>query len=289
MAGRANRFRFLGASALLLASCAGAVGSSGIEDKARRDVPVAICRTPLNQADTTEAGAPRPETYWKTLFPKFHGFGAPVDLSSPDCVGDRLLLTPGAGSAPPLVVSTDDLTTSPADEGLQAVWLHAAAASDFVAYGPLALARARPSELDVYAIGLYRGSARHTRIELAKMGARSVVVARDESCADVKPGSECESTLFFYLVGGGHLALGGKTAMQHVQFGMMKDVGRVQSRLTTEPPVYEGESVRIKEKLSVRDSGEDEVRRSEGERIFTLRGDELVPNKDSIWSQAPHP
>jgi hypothetical protein len=58
----------------------------------------------------------------------------------------------------------------------------------------------------------------------------------------------------------------------------------VQSRFTTDPPVVEGETIKVKEKLSVRDSGDDEVRKSEGERVFTLRGGELVPNKDSIWA-----
>jgi hypothetical protein len=89
----------------------------------------------------------------------------------------------------------------------------------------------------------------------------------------------------FYLVAGGRLTVGGKTTLQRIQFGTMKDVGRIQSRLTTDPPVVEGESIKVKERLSVRDSGDDEVRRSEGERVFTLRGTELVANKESLWAQ----
>ena len=229
----------LAASAL---SCAGAVGSTGIEDKARRDVPIAICRTALNTNDTNDAGAPRPDLYWKTLFPKFVGLGTPVDIRSPDCAGEPILLMPGVASASPLAASNEGLTVSPGDDGVQGVWLHAASASDTAAYGPLALVRPRPAELDVYAIGLYRGSARHSRFDFAKLGTTTVLIARDEACADVKPGSECESTLSFYVASGGRLALGGKTTLQRIQFGTLKDVGRIQSRLTTEPPAVDGES-----------------------------------------------
>ncbi len=275
------------AAAALQTSCAGAVGSTGIEDKARRDVPIAICRRPLNTNDTSEGGAPQPEIYWKTLFPKFRGFGAAMDTGIPDCVGEPILVTPAAGSASSSAISKDDLTTSPGEDGLQAVWLRAST-SDSVAFGPLALLRSRPSELDVYAIGLYRGSARHSRFDFGKLGSTMILSARDESCADAKPATECESMLSFYLLSGGRLSAAGKTTVQRIQFGTMKDIGRIQARLTTEPPVFDGESIKLKEKLSIRDSGEDEVRRSEGERVFTLRGTELVANKDSIWAQVAH-
>jgi hypothetical protein len=271
----------------LQTSCAGAVGSTGVEDKARRDVPIAICRRPLNAGDTTEGGAPQPEIYWKTLFPRFHGFGAAMDTGIPDCVGDRILVTPATSSSA-TVVSKDDLTVSPGEDGLQAVWLRASA-SDNNALGPLALLRSRPSELDVYAIGLYRGSAHHSRFDFGKLGTTTILSARDEACADAKPSTECESTLSFYLLGSGHLTAAGKTTLQRIQFATMKGIGRIQARLTTDPPVFEGETIKVKEKLSIRDSGEDEVRRSEGERVFTIRGTELVANKESIWAQVVQP
>jgi hypothetical protein len=44
--------------------------------------------------------------------------------------------------------------------------------------------------------------------------------------------------------------------------------------------------VRVKEKLSVHDAGDNEVRKLEAERVFTLRGSDLVANTESIWSQA---
>jgi hypothetical protein len=204
-------------------------------------------------------------------------------------VGDPILSAEGAASATPIVLSPGDSIVAPGEDGLQAVWLRASNLSDRAALGPFALVRPRASELDVYAIGVYRGSSRHSRFEFARVGTTAIVVARDEGCADVKTGTECESTLSVYLVGGGRLAPVAKTATERIQFGTMKDVGRIQSRLTTEPPIFDATSVHIKEKLSVRDSGDDEVRRSEGERIFTLRGSELVPNKESIWPPMGHP
>jgi hypothetical protein len=287
---RAHRCeRLASVLAVTAVSCAGAAGSSGVEDKARRDVPIAICRKPLTTADTTETGAPRPEAYWSVLFPKFHGFGASLDPASLNCVGDALLSTQVASSPTPIVLSQSDSTIAAGDDGLQAVWLRTSSLSDRAALGLFALVRPRASELDVYAIGVYRGSSRHSRFEFAKMGATTIVVGRDEGCADVKAGTECESTLSVYLVGGGRLAPAAKTTTERVQFGTMKDVGRIQSRLTTEPPVFDANSMHIKEKLSVRDSGDDEVRRSEGERVFTLRGEEMVANKESIGAQVGHP
>lgn len=272
-----------------VSSCASAAGSSGIEDKARRDVPIAVCRKPLATTDTTDTGAPRPEVYWSVLFPRFRGFGTSLDPASLDCVGDAILSTPGATSATPIVLSESESTVFPGDDGIQGVWFRTSTVTDRNALGPLALVRPRASELDVYAIGLYRGSSRHSRFEFARMGTTPVVVAKDEGCADVKVGTECESALSVYQIGGGHLSLMAKIPTERVHFGTMKDVGRIQSRLTTEPPVFDATSMRIKEKLSVRDSGEDEVRRSEGERVFTLRAGELVPNKDSVGSQVGNP
>jgi hypothetical protein len=267
------------------ASCASAVGSSGVEDKARRDVPVAICRKALAPADTTDNGAPRPEAYWSVMFPKFRGFGAAVEPTTADCVGENVLAPPGGPPVTSPTIGAGDLTIAPGDEGLQVAWLKAAAVSDRVALGPLALLRPRASELDVYAIGAYHGSTRHSRFELAKIGSTPVLVVRDEACGDAKPGGECESSLRFYLVGGGRLAEAASTLEERTQLGTMKDVGRVAWRLTTEPPTFDATSVHVKEKLSVRDSGDDEVRRSEGERVFTLRGLTLVAGADSVWSQ----
>ena len=111
------------------------------------------------------------------------------------------------------------------------------------------------------------------------------MAARDEGCADVKVDAECESTLSFYLVVGGQLLAAAATPAERLKYSTLKDVGRVKWRLTTEPPIFAPQAVRIKEKLSVHDAGDNEVRKLEGERIFTFRGPDLVANAESVWAQ----
>ncbi len=272
-----------------------------VEDKARRDVPIAICRRTLAAGDTNDAGAPRPEAYWGAVFPGFRAFGAPLDGAARDCVGDALA---GAGAAvaagqgtgavagaqvrSPQPVSPDDLSLASDETGLQAVWLRPFRANDRVASGPLVLARARPTELDVYAIGDFTGSARHSRFEFAHVGATLVVVATDEGCADVKVDTECLSTRDFYTKTGGRLALAASTPAQRVQYGTVKDLGRVQFRLTTDPPAFDARSITVHERLSLRDPAGEEVRKVEGDRVFVLRdGGALAASQDSVWSQVP--
>lgn len=268
------------------ASCAHAPLAPPVEDKARRDVPIAICRKVLSSADTDDGGAPRTEAYWSVVLPGFHGFGGSVDSSIRDCVGNILSAGPGASTGRLQAVSPDDLTLAPDESGLQALWLRPFRANDRAASGPLVLARPRPAELDVYAIGQFSGSARHSHFDFARLGTAIVLVAHDEGCADVKVDTECQSTHAFFIKSGGRLVLVGSTPAQRLQYGTLKDVGRVQFRLVTEGPVFDAKSVVVKEKLSVRDAAGEEVRRVEGDRVFTLREDgALTANQDSVWTQ----
>jgi hypothetical protein len=271
---------------LLCIACSHPPGPPPIEDKARRDVPIAICRKALTSADTNDAGAPRAEAYWSVALPGFHGFGAPIDPSRHDCAGNSLSAGSGQGTRTSPPIASDDSTLTPDESGLQAVWLRPFRTSDRVAAGPLVLARPRPAELDVYAIGDYTGSARHSRFEFARLGATLMIVTHDDGCADVKVDSECQSVHGFYLKAGGRLVLAATTPAQRVQYGTLKDLGRVQFRLTTEGPIFEARSVTVKERLSVRDAGGEEVRKVEGDRVFALRDDgTLAASQDTVWSQ----
>jgi hypothetical protein len=259
-----------------------------VEDKARRDVPIAVCRKSLAPAEVDESGAPRVEAYWGALLPGFHGFNATFEAV--DCIGQTVgpQTNVAAGAPAAIHVSSADSTVSPVPDGTQLVWLRAFTLSDRLASGPLALVRPRPSELDVYAIGSYTGSLAHSRFDLAKVGSTRVVAVRNEGCADVKVEVECESTLSFFLVVGGQLLAAGTTPAERLKYSSLKDVGRVKWRLTTEPPIFEPQAVRVKEKLSVHDLGDNEVRKLEGERIFTLQGSVLVANAESVWAQVEH-
>jgi hypothetical protein len=274
------------------AGCGSATPSSLAEDKARRDIPIAICRKALAPTELNENGAPRPEAYWGVLVPSFRAFGAALEPGASNCVGEpaqAAVSTASTASRAPTAVTATDSTVTPAGDGLEIVWLRTAAVSDRVAAGLLAIVRPRPSEIDVYSIGAYQGSAHHSRFELLRLGTTLGVIARDESCADVKVETECESSASIYLVAGGELTAAARTTIERVQFGTLKDVGRAKYRLTTDPPVIDGMAVHVHEHLSVRDANDDEVRKSEGERIFTLGAGELKANQPSIWPLTPKP
>ncbi len=271
----------------LLASsgCGAAVVNSRIEDKARRDVPIAICRKPLTAQDVFDNGALHPEAYWSAIFTGFHGFGAPLDSSVRNCVGETPFASDAQSAPSPLTLTPNQATIGGGEDGLQAVWLRAAPPSDHVTTGALALVRVRPTELNVYALGAYRGSALHTRFGFAKLGALPALIAWSDACADGAAGLECENTLAVYVTNGGQLVPTGKATTERVGFGTMKDVGRVKWRLTTEPPMFDAKGMRIKEKLTARDAREDEVRKLEGQRVYVLKNGELVPTGESLWAQ----
>jgi hypothetical protein len=282
------------ALACALAACVASCGHSAppprslVEDKARRDVPIAVCRKPLAPTDLVESGAPRPEAYWSALLPGFSAFGS--SFPAADCVGGVVSTearrTGGAlTTAPTIHVSSTDWAVSPAPDGNQLVLLRTFSGSDRVASGLLALVHPRPSLLDVYAIGFYRGSTQHSRFDVAKVEAAPLVIAHDDECADVKVEAECQSMLSFYLVVGGELALAGQTPSERLKYGSLKDVGRVKWRLLTDPPTFEPLAIRIKEKLSVHDASDNEVRKLESERVFTLQGTTLVGVPESLWAQ----
>ncbi len=300
---RARAVCLLGVVASATAACGAPAPRPRMEDRARRDVPIAICRKALAASDTYENGALRPEVYWATLFPTFQGFTSPLESTARDCVGDALFSpemaaanASAAPNAPVAVVAPTALLIAPTqstvgrgEEGIQAVWLRSAAAPAKMSDGLLALVRQRPTELDVHAIGVYRGSAAHSRFGFAKMGARPALVAWSDACADGAAGVECENTLTVYFTSGGQLVVGANATTERVQFGTMKDVGRVKWRLTTDPPLFDGKSMKIKEKLTARDAREDEIRKLEGQRIYMLKGNELVPTGESLWTKVDRP
>ncbi len=280
--------------AAVLLACAGAsaCGSSPpisrIEDKARLDVPIAICRRPLAPNEVNDAGIARSDAYWSVVLPTFRGIGFPIRPSDVDCVGDRPDngMAGSAGAVSPVV--EDDLVLSAPDDGVQAAWLRAFRTPDGAAFGPVALVRGRASEIDVYAIGRFRGSVRSSRFELGQLGTFKIVVAHDGRCADAKVDVECESSVVFFVASGGKLVAAANTPEQRLRYASAKALGRFQYRLTTDPPVFDGPTIRVHEKLLVRDANQEEVRKAEGDRVFTLSADgRLMAQQDSLWSQLP--
>jgi hypothetical protein len=278
----------LTAGAAIASACGSPPPVSRIEDRARLDVPIAICRRPLAPGDANDAGVPRADSYWDVVFPGFRGFGTAFNPNEPDCVGDPHVADARGPQGPAVQIGQDDGLVSPGPDGVQAVWLRSFHVTDKVGAGPLVLARPRPSELDVYAIGGFRGSLAHSRFELARLGSARTVVAYDDSCADVKVDTECDSTVTFYVAVGGKLVAAAESPSQRVRFGTAKGLGKVQYRLTADPPVFDKLTVRIHERLQVRDAGDEDVRKAEGDRVFVLGDDRtLVAQQDSLWAQVP--
>ena len=289
---RSTSARVCAGVALAALAAAAACGSSPpvsrIEDRARLDVPIAICRRPLAPGEASDAGIPKPDSYWEVVFPGFHGFGAAFNPNEPDCVGDPHVADAHGPTGPAVQIGPDDALVAPGPDGVQAVWLRSFRPSDKVAAGPLVLARPRPSELDVYAIGGFHGSLAHSRLELARLGSTRTVVGYDDGCADVKVDTECDSAVTFFVAVGGKLVAAADSPTQRVRFGTLKGLGRVQYRLTTDPPIFDKLTVRIHERLQVRDSGDEDVRKAEGDRLFVLSDDgHLNPQQDSLWAQVP--
>jgi hypothetical protein len=269
-------------------ACATPPPVSHLEDKARLDVPVAICRHPVEPGDLDDAGSPHPDAYWSVIVPAFQGFGSALQPTDVDCVGETHAAAFRGRPASPASIGADDAVVVAGDDGMQVVWLRAFRSAESAAEGPVAIVRPRPSEVDVYAIGSYRGSAAHSRFAFGRLGASRIVVATDDGCADVKVDVECESTLTFYAMVGGKLVAAADSPAQRIHYGTLKGLGRVQYRLTTDPPAFDKLTVRVHERLEVRDANEEDVRKAEGDRAFVLGEDgRLVAQQDSLWSQLP--
>lgn len=286
---RATYLGLLGATALsaVAGACASPPPISHIEDKARLDVPIAICRKQLQGGDVADGGSPRTDIYWGVIFPSFRGFGTALNPEDVDCVGERPAVElSGGGSSQ--AISADQLVVSTADDGKQVAWLRLASTPDGSSAGVLALMRPRTSEIDVYAIGRYKGSAKNSKFEIGQLGTTRMVTAHDLGCADVKVDNECDSTLDIYLVTGGKLTLATTTPEEKLRYGIAKGLGRVKYHLTTTAPVMDGKTLRVHEKLLVRDQNDEDVRKAEGDRVFAPGPDgKLVAQEDSLWSQVP--
>ncbi len=292
--GQIGRLGLLMVVCLLPSACAGAVSSTGAEDKLRRDVPIAVCRKALAPADLNESGAPHQPAYWKVIVPSFRGFGSALDPDALTCVGDPaqplVAGAPADAHASRVPVVTDATgTIVPAVDDLVVVWLRTVTVSDRASRGPLAIVRARPAEIDVYSLGTYEGSTRHSRFEVMRIATTTVVVARDEACADSKVDAECESVATIFAAAGGNLPPAARVTVERAAFGTMKEIGKVKYRLTTDPFTLDAASLHVKEHLTVRDANDEEVRKAEGERIFAFAGAELTTKQPSIWSAAVPP
>jgi hypothetical protein len=275
----------------VLGGCASAIESSKTEDSARRAVPVAICIKPLPRhsgAGTLQTLTP--EDYWSMVFPSYDASSATLDRSAPDCAGRPLLSSPellqAEGSRTgPLRAAAEDVVTFAGPDSMKVVWLRTHRFSDGTAAGALALVRPREAYAEVYATGMYRGDAARSRLGFERLGRDILVTSVDEGCSGAKANQDCESDMTVFLSAAGQLVPAARFALDQSQRGQAAGVGAVQYRLTA-TPVFLDRAIRLSEQVSVRDGSQTEIRRSDLERIYELKGKKLVTNGESLWAQA---
>lgn len=255
----------LGAASLV--SCASAVESSKLEDVARRNVPVAICLKPLARHGAGGVvSALKPEDYWTMLLPGYDASSGTVDRAAVDCSGGQRLQTPDLMQAEgprtgPVKVTEADVSVEAGPDGFKILWLRTHHFSDGSAAGPLALVRAREAYAEVYAIGLYRGDAAHSRFAFERLGPEILVTATADGCTGVKPNQDCETNLVVYLLSSGELLPGARFALDRIQYGQAAGVtGTAQYRFTA-TPVFEDKSIRVVEQVTIQDPTQGEVRK----------------------------
>ena len=289
--------RWLALTGLALAlvpalGCAGAVESSKREDQARREVPVPICLEALERhGEEGVVSALKPEDYWVMVLPSYDVPSGTVDVSANDCAGrpifSRKEFIGAEGSRTGAIVApAKNAVITPAADKFKIVWLRTHEFSEGVASGPLALVRPREGHAEVYAIGAYKGRPKHSRFSLERMGPRILVTASDEGCTKAKATDNCETTLIIYVMSAGKLNASAEIPLDRVQYGTAAGVtGPVQYKLTASP-VFGEKSVRVIEQVVLTDSTETALRKSNIERVFTLKSrGELVANRPSLWEQ----
>lgn len=276
-----------------LAACASAVESSKFEDHARREVPVPICLKALERRSTAGASTATPADYWSLVLPSYDAGSSTVDRSAPDCAGREVfsnaLFQDAEGARTGTIpAKTEDLVVSPGANDFKVLWLRAQQFGTGEAGGPLALARPREGTAEVYAIGLYRGSA-SSRFAIERLGPRMLVTASDEGCSTVKAGQGCQTRFDVFLMHAGQLASVANLLLDRVQYGTLPGVsGLVQYRLTA-TPVFEAKALRVNEQVVVRDSTQTVLRKSNLDRRFVLNGGTLNASAGSLWDQVVTP
>ena len=282
--------RFALVCALSLSACSSAVESSKLEDRARREVPVPICLKALERRSTAGASSATPADYWSLVLPSYDASSSMVDRGAPDCAGREVFSNPmfqdADGARTGMIpAKAEDLAIVPGANDFKVLWLRAQQFGNGDAGGPLALARPREGTAEVYAIGLYRGSATASHFSIERLGPRMLVTASDEGCTNAKPGQACQTKMDVFLMNAGQLVPAANLIVDRIQYGTSPGVvGGVQYRMTA-TPVFQPKALRVTEQVVVRDSTQTAIRKSNLDRTFVIKDGTLVPSAASLWDQ----
>lgn len=276
----------------LLSACAGAVESTKQEDRARRAVPVAICIKPLERRSSAErVSTLTPQDYWSMILPSYDPASSTVDRTAPDCAGRPVfssteLLDAEGPRTGPMPARPEDVVALPGPSGFTVLWLRTHRFANGEIGGPIALVRPKQGYAEVYATGVFRGSAEKPTFTVERLGPRILITAADDGCTKAKPGEACATNYTVYLMRAGQLQPAAQFAIDRVEYGSIPGVsGQVQYRLTANP-VFQDKALRVVEQIVVRDNTQTVIRKSNLDRTFVLKnGNQLVANHPSLWER----
>ncbi len=275
-------------------ACGPAMGSSKLEDRARREVPVPICLKELERRSTAGPSTAAPSDYWSLVLPSYDTSSSTVDHSAPDCAGHDVFASPlfrdADGPRTGLMpAKPEDLVVTASANDFKVLWLRLGHFANGDDGGPLALARPRDGTAELYAIGEYRGNAQASHFAIERLGPRILVTAGDDACAAVKPNQSCQTKLGVFLMNAGRLARVADLTLDRIEYGTAPGVaGSVQYRLKA-TPFFEKGTLRVAEEVVVRDSTQTTIRKSNLDRRFVLKGNALVASTGSLWDEVAAP
>lgn len=275
----------LPAASAFLVACSGSDARPRLEDDARKSAPVPACLVELGPRPKGAVAVSLKEPdYWKTVFPAYDTARSELPTNAVSCtrsvtVSDlaTTLVRPKPG----------DVTLGGGPDRLKIVWLRTTEMGDGSASGALALLRAFPDVVEVYAVGAHRGRPDRTKMGIERLGPELVAVVQDDGCVSGQKSPEpCESTMSLYAARGGALLRVASFALERVAFAVNAEAGvpgRLRYHLVAAPAFIEG-GVRLLEQVKVTDEVGHEVRKAELERTYAYRSDDVMsPSDDPIW------
>src|SRR5262245_54483883 len=139
--------------------------------------------------------------------------------------------------------------------------------------------------MEVYAVGIHRGSPSGTRFTLQRMGPRLVVEAVQETCSGQGGDRRCNSSTSVYLMTTGALRHAANFPIEQIARAPGgDDYGPVEYRFTASAE-YRDTSIELTEHLSVTAQGQGETRSSDLQRALRLENGQLLASGESLWTK----
>ncbi len=270
---------------LTLAGCKKNVLSSKTEDEARLMIPVPICVKRLPRGSTPGAVVSlSPEEYWSMLLPSYDRSARTLDPSAPDCSGRLSLMSLSPQNTRALRIDPEKVVVAPGADAMKIVWLESHRLGENSYEGLIALTRQRESYMEVYAVGVHRGSPKGTRFTLQRMGPHLVVEGVQETCKGDGAERRCSASISVYLMGTGSLKPAATFPIEQNARVPTRDGNPLDYRFSASAD-YKDTAIQLTEHLSVSAKGQGEIRVSDLERAFRLDDGKLVPTAESLWTK----